>query len=94
MPIGVNGVRGRLPSGGRRGGGGVPTVPLFWLRFWCENSKMSAKFKKLAKKIKKKGARIQKSQKIVRHYVAKTFFFGEGRFYLVLVRSDSEGGRR
>ena len=36
--------------------------------------------------------KIEKSQLKFRHYVAKTFFFGEGPFYPVLVRSDREGG--
>ena len=40
------------------------------------------------------GARIQRSQKNFRHYVAKTFFVGEDPFYPVLVRSDREGDRR
>ncbi len=43
-------------------------------------------------KIQKSGAKIQKSQKKFRHYVAKTFFFDEGPFYPVLVRSSPEGG--
>ena len=43
-------------------------------------------------KIQKMGAKIQKSQKNFRHYVAKMFVFGGGPFYLVLVRSDHEGG--
>ena len=51
LTIGVNSVRGRLPSDGPRGGG-VPTVPLFGSRFWRENSKTAAKFKKWARKFK------------------------------------------
>ena len=74
-------------------GEGVPTVPLFGSRFWCENSKMAAKFKNELRNQKKNGREhSKKSKKDVRHYVAKTFFSAKASFIQCLSGPTARGG--
>ena len=81
---------GYLPVALREGGGTYRIT--FRVEILARKFKNGREIRKMGQKFNKMGAKIQKSQKKCRHYVANTFFSGEGPFYLVLVPSDHEGG--
>ena len=72
---------------------GVPTVPLFGSRFFQKQKlfKNSREIQKASSKIQKNERDNSKKSKKISPLRGEYVFFGEGAFYLVLVRSDHEG---